>query len=76
MGDVERLAAETLSTPSSVVRSAADPFSLLYYRSYTNTPVGDKLMCVVVRELDGEAFVVTGYFTDRIKKGEVLWPTE
>jgi len=39
--------------------------------------VADRLrsfLCVVVKTLDEDAFVLTAYLTDRIKKGVVLWP--
>ena len=37
------------------------------------TPVTDKYLCVVVKVLTQDLFIITPYFTDTIKKGEVLW---
>ncbi len=67
---------ETLASPENVVRSASDEQARLYYRRYPDTPVGEKLLCVVVKVLEEDAFVVTSYLTDRIKRGESLWNAE
>lgn len=45
----------------------------LFYRFYLITPVTKKYMCVVVKVLVDDAFIITAYFTDTIKKGETLW---
>ena len=46
----------------------------LYYRYYAQTIVGGKWFCIVVKQLKNDAFIITAYLTDRIKKGEILWP--
>lgn len=66
--------AEILEKPEAVVESPSDPLARLYYRFYHHTMVGGKHMCVVVKILSGDAFVVTAYLTDRVKKGTLLWP--
>jgi hypothetical protein len=38
------------------------------------TQVGGKWLCVVVKYLPDDAFVITAYFTDKVKAGEILWP--
>ena len=65
---------ETLAHPEKVVQSLSDPSAHLYYRFYLGTRVGDKYLCVIVKLKDREAFVLTAYLTDSIKKGETLWP--
>ena len=65
---------ETRRSPERVISSAADPDAWLYYRSYRSTPVGDKYVCVVVKSPNGGGFVLTGYLTDKIKKGVQVWP--
>jgi len=46
----------------------------LYYRLYEETPVTTKYLCVVVKDPGANGFVLTAYYTDTIKKGEVRWP--
>ncbi|MCZ7640697.1 MAG: hypothetical protein M5U12_34355 [Verrucomicrobia bacterium] len=36
--------------------------------------VGGKYLCVVVKVLEADAFVLTAYLTDPIKRGTTLWP--
>jgi hypothetical protein len=67
---------ETLADPETVVQSLSDEDAQLYYRHYVGTPVGDKFMCVVVKVSEADAFVITAYLTDRVKKGKQIWPSE
>jgi hypothetical protein len=68
---------ETLREPEQVIRSRTDPQVELHYRLYASTPVTRKYLCVVVKSLSAEdAFVVTAYFTNAPKRGDVLWATE
>ena len=45
----------------------------LFYKLYAETPVTQKFMLVVVEVLNGEGFIVTAFFTDKIKKGDLIW---
>ena len=45
-------------------------------RFYFGTMVGEKYLCVIVKMVDSDAFVLTAYLTDRIKKGVPIWPRE
>ncbi len=63
----------TLKNPEQVRRSRTDATVLLSYRYYTGTQVGNKWLCVVVKYLDNDAFLLTAYFTDKIKQGEQVW---
>ncbi len=65
--------AETLLIPDNAVKSVSDEEVRLYYRQYTGLSVGDKYLCVVVKFRQDDAFVITAYFTDSIKRGEALW---
>lgn len=76
MAPMEAAIEETLLHPERVVQSFSDPQAHLYYRFYFQTIVGGKFLCVVVKTLDSDAFVLTAYLTDRIKKGVQLWPTK
>lgn len=74
VGQVERVG-EVLLAPQRIVRSRTDSSVDLYYRLYEETPVTTKYLCVVVKNPDANGFVITSYFTDTIKKGELRWPT-
>ncbi len=64
---------ETLSAPQRVIQSISDKNAHLYYHFYIGTKVGDKYLCVVVKMVNKDAFVLTAYLTDSIKKGEIIW---
>ena len=64
---------ETLAQPDTVMQSRSDPGVHLYYRLYESTPVGRKHLCAVVRLWGDDAFLVTAFFTDRPKRGTLLW---
>ncbi len=64
----------TLTVPEHVVQSRSDVEVRLYYRYLFGTIVGDKYLCVVVKLRSGDAFVLTAYLTDEIKRGHRLWP--
>jgi hypothetical protein len=64
---------ETLRDPDMVVESRDDPEVKLYYRFYHRLGIGDKYMSVVVKTGTFDSFVITAYFTDKIKKGRVRW---
>ena len=74
MAAMEPALVETLSEPQFVFRSRTDAASELSYRFYTRTKVGDKWLCVIVKYAADDAFVVTAYLTDQLKKGTQLWP--
>ncbi len=64
---------ETLQNPEQVRVSQTDKSVILYYRYYAQTVMKDKWLCVVVKNLKNDAFILTAYLTDRLKKGEILW---
>jgi hypothetical protein len=64
---------ETVFKPDVVVRSQTDPEVELFFRHYNRTPVTDKYLCVVVKTTTEGLFIITAYFTDSIKRGEILW---
>ena len=83
MRGMEPGVSETLARLEIVVRSSSDPEVRLYYKAFAQTPVSEKYLCVVVKDPENPtrsctpdspaAFVITGYLTDAIKKGEILW---
>lgn len=66
----------TLQNPAEVRVSRSDAAVRLFYEFYSRTAVGDKWLCVVVKYLADDAFVITAYLTDKIKPGERIWPTK
>lgn len=74
MRGLERAIGDTLSVPQMVIQSASDSEARLYYRYYEETPVSEKFLCVLVKVTEEDAFIITAYLTERIKKGAVLWP--
>ena len=68
--EIERV----LTKPHTVRRSRSDDDVRLFYEYYAQTIGGGKWLCVVVKCLQDDAFVVTAYLTDKPKAGENLWP--
>ena len=71
-GQIDKIQ-ETSLNPDVIVRSRTDSNVELFYRHYHATPVTEKYLCVVVKVLSNDIFVITAYFTDKIKRGKVLW---
>ena len=64
---------ETLLNPDIIISSKTDIEAELFYRDYNITPVTKKYLCVVVKSITEDLFIITAYFTDSIKRGEILW---
>ena len=64
---------ETLSNPELIKGSVSDENVVIYYRHYTTTPVTSKYLAVIVKLEATENFIISAYFTNRIKKGELVW---
>jgi hypothetical protein len=73
MVEMESQIADTLKNPQLVRKSRSDDSAELFYRFYTQLVIGDKWLCIVVKYLPDDAFIVTAYFTDKPKKGDDLW---
>ena len=73
MVGMEAAIIETLQHPQLVRESKSDDAINLFYRFYTETAIGDKWLCIVVKYLPTDAFIITAYFTDKPKKGVDLW---
>ena len=67
---------QTVNQPKFVRRSRSDPAVRLFYDICSETPVGSKWLCVVIKYEPRDAFVITAYLTKQPKAGEDLWPTK
>ena len=76
MRGMEKEIIRTLQSPTEVRISRGDATVRLFYEFYSRTAVGDKWLCVVVKYLADDAFVITAYLTDKLKPGERIWPTK
>lgn len=65
-----KLVQRTLQHPNEIRQSKTDPDVHLYYQKEPGTPYH---ICVVVKHLNGEGFIITTYRTDRIKEGDRTW---
>lgn len=72
----EKKIIETIMGPEIVRHSIWDKDVHLYYKFYRKTPVTQKYLLVAVKVFNDEGFIITAFFTDRIKEGEVLWKKE
>ena len=70
-GEQEKMK-EVLKNPEIVVIGATEDTKICY-KFYPLTPVAPKYLAIVVKILDREGFIVTSYFTERVRRGEVLW---
>lgn len=70
----ERLLRRRFASPRLLSRRRAIPLRGFTIASIIVQWWGGKPLCVVVKILIDDAFVVTAYLTDRVKKGTLLWP--
>jgi hypothetical protein len=64
---------ETLVDPDEVRESVRNSSVWLFYKLYTKTPTSRKYLLVAAQVLDGEGFIVTAFFTDKVKRGDLIW---
>jgi len=64
--------AEVLLEPDEVRVSGQDESVHLYYRQYSATPVTEKFLLVVANVEVDSPFVITVFYTDRLKSGRSL----
>jgi hypothetical protein len=63
----------TLANPDRIIRSRTDSSVELFYKYFPITPVSMKFLCIGVKKHRDDNFVITAYYTDSVKKGEMLW---
>src|SRR3989338_2307763 len=59
---------ETLTEPDEIRQSVSDDSVYLYYKNY-----GKLMVSVVVKHKNGDGFIITAYFTDKIKEGKQFY---
>jgi len=59
---------ESLKDPDEVRISKKDKAVYLYYKRYERLA-----LAVVVKHINGEGFIITSYYTDKIKEGEQVY---
>ena len=59
---------QTLISPIEIKKSNSDRNVYLYYSKHKSN-----FLCVVIRHLNGNGFIITAYITSKIKKGDTLW---
>jgi hypothetical protein len=74
MKEMELEIERAVQQPQIVRRSRSDAAVRLFYEFYRQTIVRGKWLCVVVKYMTDDAFVVTAYLTDKPKAGKDLWP--
>lgn len=58
---------DTLAKPLTVTQSENDPNVRFYYRYYKNIKLKAKYLLVMVKFLNGGGFIITSFYTDKIK---------
>ena len=58
----------TLTNPDEIRQSVSDDSVYLYYKNH-----GRLLVSVVVKHKNGDGFIITAYYTDRIKEGKQFY---
>ncbi len=59
---------DTIQQPDEITSDKQDTETVtLNYKMFVGTEVGDKWICVVVKYLEGDAFVLTAYPTNIIR---------
>lgn len=71
-GQIEKIAV-TLMSPDVIIISEYDSSVHLYHKFYEGTPVTNKFLLVAVKFLETDALVITAFFTDIEKRGQIIW---
>lgn len=64
----EKNVKDTLSLPDEIRVSKRDKDVYLFYKKYRN-----KFLCVVSRIHRKSGYIITSYYTEKIKEGELKW---
>ncbi len=69
MAGQEAAVQATLTQPDEIRCSRSDPNVYLFYKLQQEK----RWLCAIIRQLNGEGFLITTYPTDAIKEGEAIW---
>jgi hypothetical protein len=72
VGQFDRIQ-ETVGEPQLVIATVMDESVHVYHRLYESTPVTRKYLLVAVKIGEDDAFVLTAFFSSRMKKGKIIW---
>ena len=73
MMGLEWIIQQTLEEPEAVRRSTSDPVRVrLYYRRFGGPVIRGRYICVVVKLQGDDAFVLTAYIADNVKRGDLV----
>ena len=72
VGQLHRIE-ETLANPQIIISTSLDDSVHVYHRYYEITPVTSKYLQVVVKLLIDDAFILTAFFSNRQKRGDMVW---
>ena len=64
---------DTLIDPDYVIQSKSDNDVILFNKFYIMKQFGGKFLCVVVKYLENDAFIITSYIAKNLPKGDILW---
>ena len=64
---------EILFEPDYIIQSPIDNNVEIYTRFYITKSFAGKYLCVVVKYLLNDAFIITAYITNKLPKGERIW---
>lgn len=64
---------EILLEPDYIIQSNIDNDVEIFTRFYITKSFGGKYLCVVVKYLSNDAFIITAYITNKLPKGETVW---
>lgn len=64
----EKQVKDTIASPDEIRSSKKDKDVYLFYKKYR-----DRFLCIVTRTYENRGFIITAYYTKKIKEGELKW---
>ena len=73
MNELSNKIEKVLSEPDYIIQSVVDTNVNIFTRFYITKSFGGKYLCVVIKYLLDDAFIITSYITNKLPKGETIW---